>query len=110
MIWLPTVWSGDSEVIGSWKMIEMRPPRIERISGPLTGRAAMSVVMPGWRGSLNRMRPWAMRPTRGRMPMIAWLITDLPEPDSPTMATVEAGRMRKFAPLTALTTPAGVSK
>ena len=26
------VWSGDSEVIGSWKMIEMRPPRIERIS------------------------------------------------------------------------------
>ena len=23
-IWSPTVWSGDSEVIGSWKMIEMR--------------------------------------------------------------------------------------
>jgi hypothetical protein len=42
--------------------------------------------------------------------MIAWLITDLPEPDSPTMATVEPGRTRKLAPLTALTTPAGVSK
>ena len=27
-IWSPIVCSGDSEVIGSWKMIEMRPPRI----------------------------------------------------------------------------------
>ena len=28
---------------------------------------------------------------RGSMPMIAWLHTDLPEPDSPTSATVPPG-------------------
>ncbi len=26
-IWSPTVCTGDSEVIGSWKMIEIEPPR-----------------------------------------------------------------------------------
>ena len=31
--------------------------------------------------------------------MIAWLTTDLPEPDSPTNATVDRGRTRNDAPL-----------
>ena len=35
-----------------------------------------------------------MRPFLGRMPMIACAVTDLPEPDSPTSATVEPSRTR----------------
>ena len=38
-----------------------------------------------------------------------WLSTDLPEPDSPTTASVVAGRMRKLTPLTARIAPAGVA-
>ncbi len=38
-----------------------------------------------------------------------WLTTDLPEPDSPTTATVEAGRMRKLTPRTASMKPPGVA-
>ena len=33
--------------------------------------------------------------------MIAWAMTDLPEPDSPTSAVTFPGRTRKLAPLTA---------
>ena len=40
------------------------------------------------------MLPDVMRATLGRMPMIACAVTDLPEPDSPTSATVEPGRIR----------------
>ena len=39
-----------------------------------------------------------MTPLRGRMPRIDWLTTDLPDPDSPTSATVEPGLTRKDAP------------
>jgi hypothetical protein len=68
-------------------MIEMRPPRMARMRALSGGSAAMSIGAPGWRGSSSRIWPSRMRPERGRMPMIAWLITDLPEPDSPTSAT-----------------------
>ena len=34
-----------------------------------------------------------------------WLTTDLPEPDSPTTASVVAGRIRKLTPLTAWMAP-----
>ena len=36
-IWLPMVCTGDSELIGSWKMIEIRPPRIDRRTGWSSG-------------------------------------------------------------------------
>ncbi len=39
--------------------------------------------------------------TLGRMPMIAWAQTDLPEPDSPTRATVLPCGTRKETPRTA---------
>ena len=42
--------------------------------------------------------------------MIAWLTTDLPEPDSPTSATVERGRTRNDAPFTARIYPPGAAK
>ncbi len=43
------------------------------------------------RGSLNRMEPEEMVAVRGSRPMMAWLHTDLPEPDSPTSASVPPG-------------------
>ncbi|CAM3344593.1 hypothetical protein STAL104432_19975 [Streptomyces albus] len=37
----------------------------------------------------KRISPWGMRPGgMSRMPMIAWAVTDLPEPDSPSTASV----------------------
>ena len=70
------------------------------------GRSAV----PSPRGSANRISPWVIWPLRGRMRMIAWLTTDLPEPDSPTSATVERGRTRNDAPLTARINPPGAAK
>ena len=42
--------------------------------------------------------------------MIACASTDLPEPDSPTSATVPPSGTRKDAPSTALTVPASTSR
>ena len=50
----------------------------------------MSITLPGLFGSRNRISPDSMRATRGRMLMIACATIDLPEPDSPTSATVRA--------------------
>ena len=41
-------------------------------------------------------------------PMIAWLVTDLPEPDSPTMASVLFLSTWKDTPSTAPTMPSSV--
>ena len=38
--------------------------------------------------SENMMDPPRIRAVRGRIPMMAWEMTDLPDPDSPTRATV----------------------
>ncbi len=51
--WLPMVNVGFSEVIGSWKIMLMRSPRILRIS---------SSVLPTSSSPLNRMLPETMRP------------------------------------------------
>ena len=91
-IWSPTVCSADSEVMGSWKMIEMAPPRMVRISGPARSSLAMSIGAPPLTlGSANRIEPEGMVAVRGSRPMTAWLHTDLPEPDSPTRARVPPG-------------------
>ena len=37
--------------------------------------------------------------------MTAWAVTDLPEPDSPSTASVSPSRTSKETPLTALATP-----
>jgi hypothetical protein len=42
-------------------------------------------------GSSNRIEPEEMVAVRGSRPMMAWLHTDLPEPDSPTRARVPPG-------------------
>ena len=51
-----------------------------------------------------------MRAIFGRMRRIAWAVTDLPEPDSPTIAIVLARGTSKDKPSTARKAPASVVK
>src|ERR1700682_2156011 len=93
---------GLSEVIGSWKIIEMWRPRILRISSS----SSVSKLRPS-----KLTRPLGMRPVwRGRSRMIESAETDLPEPDSPTMATTSPRSTWKLKPSTARTTPRDVKK
>ena len=93
-IWKPTVNTGLSDVIGSWKIIEMSAPRTF-----CSSRA----------GRLARLRPpnmtWLFGSTIefscGSRPRIASDVTDLPEPDSPTSATVALRGMSNEMPFTA---------
>jgi hypothetical protein len=83
MIWKPMVSTGFNEVIGSWKIIAMSRPRISRMPSSVSS----SRLRP-W----NRMRPATMRPAGfASNRMIASDETDLPQPDSPTSATVSPG-------------------
>ena len=54
--------------------------------------------------------PDSMRAMRGRMLMIDCATTDLPEPDSPTSATVPPAGIRNETPSTAFTVPASTSR
>ena len=59
----------------------------------------------------NRMRPPAIRPGgEGMSPMMERLVTDLPEPDSPTTARVSPRRTVSETPSTDLTNPPSVWK
>ncbi len=104
------VCNGDSAVIGSWKMMEMTPPRMDRICLPAMSSRAMSMTASGLRGSRSSMAPCSIRATLGRMPMIACATMDLPEPDSPTSAIVRPAGMRNDTPSTAFTRPASTSR
>ncbi len=81
------VWSGLSEVIGSWKMIEMRLPRTRRMSRSLRlsrSCPSKSIDPDGW-----------LADGYGRSFITDSAVTDLPEPDSPTSATVSPFLMSK---------------
>src|SRR5215211_3527597 len=98
-IWAPTLkygWRLDS---GSWKIMATFLPRISRSSD----WCILSRSRPS-----NRTSP-VIRPPLAR-PMMARLVTLLPEPDSPTMPRVWPGSSEKLTPSTALTTPSSVSK
>src|SRR3954453_12379454 len=56
------------------------------------------------------MTPSRRRPPRGSNPMIAFDVTDLPEPDSPTMPIVLPRASVNEMSSTARTVPRGVSK
>ena len=72
--------TGLSEVMGSWNTMAMRRPRTLRISASLSAR--MSKPM-------KRMWPPTTRPGgSGMSRRIASALTALPQPDSPTLATV----------------------
>jgi len=72
--------TGLSAVIGSWKIMAMRAPRIACII--FSGRVVSSV-------SPKRMEPPVTRTAgAGRSPMQASDVIDLPEPLSPAIASV----------------------
>ena len=74
------VYTGFSDVIGSWKIMEIALPRMSR-SVASEARARSSPA--------NSMEPPAMRPGgEGTSPMTASAVIDLPHPDSPTRPSV----------------------
>ena len=89
--------TGFSDVIGSWKIIEMRRPRRSRNSS-------------GWSSSRSTPSKSTLPPATwpaglGRRPMIAREVTLLPQPDSPTTPTVSWAWTSKVTPRTAWTRP-----
>ena len=79
MICNPIGRTGFSEVIGSWKIIEISRPRTARISSSERSRR----LRPS-----SRMRPLTTRPAGfAKSRIIESAETDLPQPDSPTIAT-----------------------
>ncbi|CAM5658391.1 hypothetical protein SBADM41S_05081 [Streptomyces badius] len=76
----PTVRTGFSEDRASWKIMAISWPRILRRSSGLSFSRSRS---------LKRISPPVIFPGgMSRMPMTAWAVTDLPEPDSPRTASV----------------------
>ncbi len=100
-IWRPTVCTGFSAVSGSWKIMAISPPRTWRRS--LLGDREQVVALPE---DLAPVRP----PGSGCRPRMAIAVTDLPEPDSPTMANTSPRWTSNETPSTACTTPSSVSK
>ncbi len=99
--WSPMASTGLSEVIGSWKIIAISAPRTRRISA--SGSAARSRVAAPPRHST---RPASIRPpSRAISRRTASAVADLPEPDSPTIASVSPGSTWKESPRTASTGP-----
>ena len=87
-IWSPTVKTGFSEVIGSWKIIEISLPRMRAHLG---ARRASSRFVPSEAGS----RPPTMRPGGlGMRRRIESAVTHLPQPDSPTSPASRPRRPR----------------
>src|SRR5690606_33896090 len=99
--WRPTVNTGLSEVIGSWKIIETWLPRMARIA--FSGRASRS------RPS-SSTRPAATRPGARSSRMIDSEVTLLPQPDSPTRPSVSPGATSKDRSSTATTVVSSPSK
>src|SRR5438046_2057687 len=95
--WKPTVNTGFSELIGSWKIIEMSAPRSFCNSPDVSARRLRPpyrIWLPGGTVAFSL----------GSRPRIARAVTDLPLPDSPTSATVLFAGMSKLMPLTACVT------
>src|SRR5262249_31801902 len=94
--------AGLSEVIGSWKIIEILLPRSSRSCA--AGRPRRSVPS-------NRTAPPAMRPGGwGTRPMMLWAVTLLPQPLSPTTPRVRPAKSVKLTPSTARNSPSSVAK
>ncbi len=96
-IWSPMVKYGCREVSASWKIIAIRRPRSLR---------TVSSGAPSSSAPSKRTEPVTSAP-RCR-PITASEVTDLPEPDSPTIPSVRPRSTLKPTPLTARTKPSGV--
>jgi hypothetical protein len=84
--WNPTVRTGLRLVMGSWKIMPIAPPRTSRIAA--SSSASRSVPSSLTEPSMRPTPCWTSR-------MIESAVTDLPEPDSPTTATVSPLPMAK---------------
>ncbi len=95
-IWNPTFHTGLRLDIGSCGTRPIFFPR--SATNSRSGASARSCPS-------NRIRPPVTFPVPGSRLMIAWAVVDLPEPDSPTIATVCPGYTVRLAPRTAGTSP-----
>src|SRR5579862_4471161 len=75
---------------------------------PLTGISRFS-LSPSNSVSLKRTEP-VTRAFLGSRPMVAMAVTDLPDPDSPTMPRTSPGERSVVTPRTARTSPSFVGK
>src|SRR5438876_295323 len=95
-IWLPTVSTGLSDVIGSWKIMARPAPRTARMSRS---------------GSVRRSRPSketlppTMRPGGGTRRMSERALTLFPQPDSPTSPRTRPASSANDTPSTARASP-----
>jgi hypothetical protein len=108
---------GSRLVIGSWKTIAIFLPLIfVRMSLSGIFKMSCSVLCCSVpvdsvvyvEQELKVMVPLFTIAFLSKIPMIAFVVTDFPEPDSPTMATVSPRLSSKFTPRIALTKPAVV--
>ena len=87
-------------VMGSWKIIAMLFPRIERTSSSSIFRTSAPSKM---------IEPFTIFPGGcGMSRMSESAVTDLPQPDSPTMPSVSPWSSSNDTPSTARTTPSRV--
>src|SRR5436190_5679604 len=98
--WLPTVSTGLSDVIGSWKTIATSLPRTRRSSFffSFSRSRPLNIAVP------RTIRPGGV----GIRPSSASVETLLPEPDSPTIPSVSPGKRSYETPSTAWTMPSSV--
>src|SRR5215213_8175486 len=85
-IWRPMVSDGLSDVIGFWKIMAIRLPRIRRIASSGTSSSGVPA---------KPTLPATMRPPDGKSRMTALAVIVLPDPDSPTMPTTVPRRTVK---------------
>src|ERR1700737_3607817 len=95
-IWTPTLVTGFSDVIGSWKIMATSLPRNSRTSSSFIWTTSRS---------LNRIRPETIRPGSGTSRRMENAVIVFPEPDSPTIPTVSPRATLKLIPSTAWTIP-----
>src|SRR3954453_4963298 len=99
-IWSPTLRIGLSAARGFWKIIEISRPRRSRICSSVAPLTSMPE---------NITEPSAILPARSRMRITAYEVTDLPEPDSPTMPRVSPFATEMSTCCTAFTMPRRVT-
>jgi hypothetical protein len=88
----PTVYTGSSAVIGSWKIIATKPPRRSR-------KAREGIARTSW--PPMRTLPSILVRLGGNRRINARRVTLFPEPDSPRMHKTSPGRTLKLTPFTA---------
>src|SRR5215471_10458991 len=93
LTWAPTRMVGLRERAGSWKTIARSAPRRRRSSFSASPISSVPA---------NRAEP-VTTADGGSRPITARQLTVLPDPDSPTIASVRPGQAAKLTPLTAST-------